>query len=76
MEWPQSWEIFSNTTKTPRSKWSYPPGLPGWGFNTPPNTPRYKLPATTAPINWFQKHNNKKPRVGSGVQILKDKRLG
>lgn len=75
MEWPQSWEIFSNTTKTPRSKWSYPPGLPGWGFNTLPTPRVVSYPLRLPPINWFQK-GNKKPRVESGVQILKDKRLG
>ena len=56
-------------------KWSYPPGLLGWGFNTPPTPRVISYPLRLPPINWFPK-GNKKPRVGSGVQILKDKRLG
>lgn len=45
------------------------------GISIRPNTPRCKLPSTAAPNKLFPK-GNKKPRVGSGVQILKDKRLG
>ena len=55
------------------------PGITPWfyarDFNTPPTPRVVSYPLRLPPINWFQK-GNKKPRVVSGVQILKDKRLG
>lgn len=46
---------FKNTTKPPRSKWRYPPGLPGWGFNTPTTPHVISYPLRPPPINWFSK---------------------
>ena len=60
----------------PRYKYGYSAGITWLGFRYAPDTPRVKATLYGyPPINWFQK-GNKKPRVESGVQILKNKRLG